>query len=279
MSKDTTENIWIIFFEKIRWIKLNTKQSPNSIFFSIIKEFPDIYGLSHTSLETKFHEFYKDHKIPTKAKFGVNNEVGVEDLIKYLEKKYPKSIKSIISNSVNSVFYIYYYESLHGEIKKAILKFNLREIEKDTKEWHNGEIYYPSNNGYVTLFLERVLPGEGEKANPEFIYFKLSSKEDEYKHQINFFTIKLANKPISKRFQLVVSTSSLTFDPSDSNKIPVLLFCIIREVSYSEIESKLVEETDSWIIEKLEKMKLSWPSNGTLFTSPERFVEFKGKNS
>ena len=154
-------------------------------------------------------------------------------------------------------------------------------IENTHKEWCGGEIFYPSGDSFVTLKLERIFPGEGEKANPEFIYFKLISEKDEYKHQINFFTIKLANKPITKRYQLVVSTSSLTFDQLDSNKKTVLQFCILREINFNEINSELKSDTDEWIIKKLKNKRLLWPSDGTLFTTKERFDEVvlkKNKN-
>lgn len=130
-------------------------------------------------------------------------------------------------------FYVYYYDSFSAETKQYDVKFGLIGFNCDSNEneWESGRIYYFNASNKITkkFELHRIRP---EDTNTNVLFF--SAK---FCKQVNFFTIKINEKPIDARGILPI-TYSVT---ETQNKLPSAGKGILEKIANNNYEKRVTE--------------------------------------
>ncbi len=202
-----------------------------------------------------------------------DNNVYPTDIIQFLKERYLGNKESIIKYDLNSVYYCYYYNG-SSNYKLAILKVNIVE-----NEWENCEMFYFKDDGkFSSKFqLNRILPHDQIKSNPEYLYFSGISNNSKLVHQVNFYTIKIGQRPHDSRYMMFVSSSNLSYIEGENTQS--INFGLLERINFHEIESKRQSPVSAWIKTALINGKINFNrTQQSVFTSLEKFEKEKKVN-
>jgi hypothetical protein len=144
----------------------------------------------------------------------------------------------------HSDYYIYYYISFNIIDKTYRFRYALLGLDFDeTDEWFSGNIYYFSLETKISRIfkIDRIITGE---MYPKFLYFTGKSG-----NQVNFYTVKVNNKPRDQRAILPLTYSVI----ETQSDLPSAGKAILERIDDKNFKQKLldlykkVEVKDSFI--------------------------------